>query len=365
MKRIELFGKRLVRGGLRLVVPRRHRDPRDVHPADIRKILVVRQDNRLGNLVLQIPFLKALKHAFPAAEVSILIGETFAELYRELPEISDRILFPHKQLARHPWRWITLVKDMGRGGWDLALECGHPHVVSLNNASLAYLSKAPFRIGFRRGDADIFLNVLCEVAERSHYASALKSLVEYWSSEKQVFPMSLPLPEMYRDQWRRLWEKADLEPDAKVVLIWSGGRYSKRWQQDLPITIAERIAKDLGPPWTPVIGLGPGEGDLEKVFEEYPGIRTIRFDGPVQELWAFLDRCWVMISGDTGPLHLAAALGIPTYGIFQVDNVWEYGHHDDEFHSAVFMGDNDPIPDLMAFLTSLPETTCPRSTICY
>lgn len=347
------------------MLPSRQRDSQDVNPADIRKILVVRQDSRLGNLVLQIPFLKALKQTFPAAEVSVIIGETFAELYRELPEITDRILFPHKQLARHPWRWIKLVRDMRRGGWDLALECGHPHVVSLNNASLAYLSKAPFRIGFRRGDADIFLNVLFEAAERSHYAGVLKSLVGYWSSGERVYPMSLPLPKRYRDEWRRLWEKVDLDSEAKVALIWSGGRYSKRWQQDLPITIAERIAKNLGPPWTPVIGLGPGESDLEKVFEGYPGIRTIRFDGPVQELWAFLNRCWVMISGDTGPSHLAAALGIPTYGIFQVDNVWEYGHDDGEYHRAVFMGDKDPIPDLMAFLTALPETICPRSTICY
>jgi ADP-heptose:LPS heptosyltransferase len=350
---------------LRLILPGKPRDPRDIDPANIRKILVVRQDNRLGNLVLQVPFLKALKQAFPAAEISVLVGETFAELYRDLPDIHDRILFPHKQLARHPWRWISLVRDLGKGGWDLALECGHPHVVSLNNASLVYLSKAPFRIGFRRGDADIFLNVLFEAPEQSHYARALKSLVGYWSNEEQAHPMSLPLPEIYHNQWQRLWEKAGLDADAKVALIWSGGRYSKRWQQELTIAIADKIAKDLGHPWTPVIGLGPGETDLENVFASQSRIKTLRFDGPIQELWAFLDRCWVMISGDTGPLHLAAALGIPTFGIFQVYNVWEYGHNDRLYHRAIFVGDDNPIPDLMVFVTSLPEKTCPRSTICY
>lgn len=365
MKRIELLGKKLLRGALRGVIPNKQRNPNELNPADIKKILVVRQDNRIGNLVLQIPLIKALKDTFSKAEITVLMGKTFSELYVDIPEVQNRIIFPHRELARHPWRWLSLVRDVGRGGWDLALECGHPHVVSLNNASLTYMSKAPFRAGFRRGDSDIFLNVQCEPPERMHYAKTLKAMISPWNSNQAAHPLSLPVPDIHKDAWKRLWERAELEGNAKVVLIWSGGRYGKRWQVDVFGAIASSILNAFDSLYTPVIGLGPGERELESAFSNLPNIKTIRFDGPVEELWAFMDRCWAVISGDTGPMHLATALGVPTFALFRVNNVWEYGHDDDEYHRAIYDTDNDLGKKIIDFLNTFPETTCPRSTMYY
>jgi ADP-heptose:LPS heptosyltransferase len=331
----------------------------------MKRILLVRQDNRIGNLVLQIPFLKALHQTFPNAEITVLLGNTFAELYANLPEVRHRIIYRHIYLARHPWQWLPFIQKLGKGNWDLAFECGHPHVVSLNNASLAYLSKAPFRVGFQRDDADIFLNILLAAPNHCHYAKSLKSLISPWNDSDQAFPMSLPLPEIYQHAWKRLWEKADLDTNARVVLIWSGGRYDKRWQVDFLTSIAAGIAKELGTSRVPVIGIGPGERDWELALVGKPEARCIRFDGPIQELWAFMNRCCAVISGDTGPLHLAAALGIPTLALFRVDNIWEYGHDDGKYHRAVLVADNDPIPIVIDFLKTLPEDSCPKSTIYY
>ena len=96
-----------------------------------------------------------------------------------------------------------------------------------------------------------------------------------------------------------------------------------------------------------------------------PETKCIRFDGPIQELWSFLNRCSVVISGDTGPLHLAAALGVPTLALFRVDNIWEYGHDDGKFHRALLVADNDPMPDVIDFLKTLPEDLCLKSTMYY
>jgi ADP-heptose:LPS heptosyltransferase len=345
VKQLELLGKRLVRGALRVVIHSTGRDPAEADPDSIRKILVVRQDNRIGNLILQIPFLKGIKHTFPHAEITVLLGITFAELYSRIPEVHDRIIFPHKELAREPWKWLTFVRQLGTGGWDMAFECGHPHVVSLNNASLTYLSKAPFRVGFRRGDADIFLTVLCDFPGQVHYAKALTTMLAPWQSDHRAFEMSLPVPEVHQSVYRRVWERSELETDARVILIWLGGRYSKRWQIDFWDSAATTIATHFGNSLIPVIGSGPGERELAAEFAKIPGSRTAVFDGPVEELWSFLDRCVAMISGDTG--------------------VWEYGHDDGKWHRAILLNDQDPINRILEFLKAIPEGTCPRSIISY
>jgi len=365
VKRLELLGKRLLRGTLRLAIHNKRREPGEIDPDQIRKILVVRQDNRIGNLVLQIPFIKGLRLAFPHAHITALLGATFANLYSGIPEIDDRIIYHHRELARHPWKWLPFVLQLGKGDWDLAFECGHPQVVSLNNASLTCLSKAPFRVGFDRGDAGVFLNVLCCVPGRLHYAKAMAELIAPWRSDPAELEMSLPLPDSHRDAHRRVWERAGLEDDARVVLIWAGGRHDKRWESGFWIRTAQTITSAFSDHLTPVIGMGPGEVRLVAEFAAPPNVRTAIFDGPVEELWAFLDHCHAVISGDTGPMHLAVGLGVPTFTMFQVDNVWEYGHDDGNWHRAMLVRDADPIPAVVDFLKTLPEGTCPRSTISY
>jgi heptosyltransferase-3 len=365
VKRIELLGKRIVRAILRLVLSSKAREPQDLRPDEVRRILVVRQDNRIGNLILQIPLIRAIKKAFPQASITVVLGQRFAELYRHLPEIDHRIVFRHREFARKPWRWVSFVRFLRRGGWDVAFECGHPHVVSLNNASLTYLSRAPFRVGFRRQDADIFLNILQDAPGQVHYAAMLKALIAPWERTSSTYPMSLPLPEEHQDAWRRLWERAGLEEGAKVVLIWSGGRYDKRWSVDFLESIAADVSRTTEGAWIPVMGVGPGELELGSAFGDAPGLKVVQFDGPVEELWSFMDRCQAVISGDTGPMHLAVALGLPTFAMFKIDDVWEYGHDDGQWHRAVLVTGTEPISELQDFLKALVNSPCPRSTMFY
>jgi len=365
VKQLELLGKRLLRQTLRVVIHGGRRQPTEIDPDKIRKILVVRQDNRIGNLVLQIPFIKGLRHTFPQADITALLGATLAELYTGVPEITDRFIYRHRELARHPWKWLPFVRQLGKGGWDVAFECGHPEVVSLNNASLTYLSKAPFRVGFDRGDADVFLNVLCPASRRLHYARAMTALLAPWRRDSAELEMSLPLPDRHRNAHLRVWGRSNLDSDARVVLIWAGGRHDKQWNSGFWREIARAIASTFSNALIPVIGLGPGEVGLAAKFVGFTALKTAVFDGPVEELWAFLDHCHAVVSGDTGPMHLAVALGVPTLALFRVDNVWEYGHDDGKWHRAMLVRDLDPIPSVVEFLKAIPKDTCPRSTISY
>ena len=73
-KRLELFCKQKIRKLLGLLLKPVPVEPEDIRHETISKILVVRQDSRLGNLVLMTPFLSGLKAAFPGSKVDVLIS---------------------------------------------------------------------------------------------------------------------------------------------------------------------------------------------------------------------------------------------------------------------------------------------------
>jgi ADP-heptose:LPS heptosyltransferase len=207
--------------------------------------------------------------------------------------------------------------------------------------------------------------VLRDSPGQVHYAKALTSLLTPWQPNNIAFEMALPLPKQHVNAYRRIWEQVGLTPNNRVILIWLGGRYDKRWQIDFWNLVITTITTEFGDSVVPVIGVGPGERELAADFQNTSGKKTAIFDGPIEEIWSFLDRCTAVISGDTGPMHLAVALGIPTLALFKVDNVCEYGHDDGKWHRAIFLNDENPTNRILEFLKAIPEGECPRSIVSY
>ena len=75
-------------------------------PEKCKRILVVRQDNRLGNLVLIEPLLRGLREGLPNAHIALVVGEAFPELYRPGLVVDEVIVFPQAKMARNPLRLL-------------------------------------------------------------------------------------------------------------------------------------------------------------------------------------------------------------------------------------------------------------------
>ena len=105
-KHIEKMGKRLGIWVLRLFFRREHLRREDFDRDRVGKILVVRQDHRIGNLVLITPLLSAIKAAFPEGHLSLLVGERFSELLSKSPDIDEQIVIREKNCCAHPIRFF-------------------------------------------------------------------------------------------------------------------------------------------------------------------------------------------------------------------------------------------------------------------
>ncbi|MBI3289359.1 MAG: hypothetical protein HYZ74_07555, partial [Elusimicrobia bacterium] len=166
-KRLEAGGKALLRGGLVKLLPKPRAQGGPVDRASVSRVLAVRQDARLGNLLLLTPALRLLKAAFPHARVDVLISQRYGDALAHNPCV-DAVLTA---------RALPLLRSRR---YDLAFDFSPQHAFSLSSAIWTALSGAGRRIGFDRGDAAKFLDDLVPVpAARAHETANLAALVRH------------------------------------------------------------------------------------------------------------------------------------------------------------------------------------------
>lgn len=324
-KRLEHLGKRAIRALLRRFLRTGRIAPEDVDLGTISRILVVRQDSRLGNLILMTPLLSALKAVFPEAEVDALISGGFEEVLTGNPSVDHTLVFRKKEIRRRPWRYFGLIRELRGRGYDLAIDVSDGHHFSLNGALLTRFSGARYRAGYDRGDADTFLNVLVppppvDTPMAEGVQHVLKSLAPGARDYPTVFYMSAE-DRVFAQEW---FLERDITEYDSLFVIHPGGKRDKRWGERNFSALIDRIAGVTGAR----IVVAAGAAERETVAE----MRTLsrsRFDVlegvTVGQMAAVIARSDLFVSGDTGPMHLAVALGRPVVAIFRAGNPRVYG----------------------------------------
>lgn len=327
LKRLERAGKLWVRGGLRVLWGRCPPPPRPLSVQGVSRIAVIRGDNRLGNLLLLTPLLEALRSTFTAARIDVLVSaDAYPDVYRGHRAIDDVVAVPKKGMARNPLRSFSFARDLKRRRYDLVFDASHMHEFSLTSAWAARLTRAAFRVGYDRGDADLFLNVrVAPPPPGTHEAEIHVRLL------REALPdASLPAPDALcphvettleeRARASAWWNQAGL-PDTAVGFF-VGARGNKQWDMAKFLELSDRV---LAAGRACVLFGGPPESEALAAIPATEG-RVVAPVLPVREFAALLERCQVVVSADTGPMHLAVALGRPTLEIFLASDPARYGY---------------------------------------
>jgi len=328
LKAVERQGKKLLRNFLSSLLRTRPVSPRRVQPGRIRRVLVVRQDERLGNVLLVTPLLLGLRRFLPEAHITVLVSRRFADVLRGNDDIDAILTLEKRRLLRNPFRLIPLIGTLRKGSFDLAIDCGPVEDISLNNSLLTFLSGAPLRLGHRRGDSRLFLNIEVPVipGERTEVDHHL-DLVRYVFGDISAGRMKLCLTPDEREKAAHRLRSWGLCSGDVVAGLHLGGRGGKRWSAENFYSLGEQIISRFG--CQVLLFWGPNERDLIRQFRDrafkgllIPPLLTIR------DLAAHIERCAVFVCNDTGPMHLARAVGTPTVAIFRKPNYTRYGPPD-------------------------------------
>jgi heptosyltransferase-1 len=270
--------------------------------------LIVRLGS-LGDIVHTFPAVAGLRETFPTAEIIWLthprwtalvesselaaeIWETETRSYHSLREVIGRIREKH----------FTTAIDY-QGLWK--------------SSALPFLGRVPRRIGFSSqtirefGVPVLYTNrVQCTA---THIADQNGELSRRAGARNDTRPFTLAVSSIQEAFVLQLLK--GLSIDRYVVLSPAGGWRSKCWPPDRYGALCQKIRSDLG--LRCVLNHGPGEEDCAAAVKAASGeAEPIAYNGSLGQLMPLLRNAICIVAGDTGPLHLAVALGTPAVALF-------------------------------------------------
>jgi ADP-heptose:LPS heptosyltransferase len=313
LKRLERGWKRIL---LALIIPFLKPPPlarSAIAPADLKSILVIRHDHRLGNLVLVTPFLAGLRRFLPQARVTFLAASTMAEILKGQSGVDHLWILNKRSLLKNPFYLVKTLIELKKGQYQAAFDLSHPAGFSMTGALIAALSGAEYRIGFQRGPARKFFNLTAPVPDPgTHESRAIAGLLSAVGIEPAPDRPRVHLNEKELEEARRSLQYDPETSGSPLIAVHPGGRDRKRWGRERFAALVDFLVQRGA---AILLILGPMEEDLPTNPENASRIIRQR-PAAVRELGAILAQASLFISGDTGPMHLAAAVGVPCLSIF-------------------------------------------------
>ncbi len=308
------------------------------HTPRIESLLVVRL-SAMGDIIHTLPAVAALRQAFPHVKLGWLIEERWAELLctlrypragRRSPErpVVDRIHtvktadWRRSPFSLNTWQQMAVGLSELRGvEYDAAIDFQG----AVRSALLARWSGAPMVFGDaqpRENAASMFYSRQVETNGRHVVEQALdladavtaslamgKALAGKQSESKVEFPVD---PDAEKKIDSRIADKAKF-----AILNPGAGWGAKQWPVDRYGTVAKKLAEGG---ICSVVNYGPGEEELAVAVERASEGTARKISCSIAELIALTRRADLVIGGDTGPMHLAAALKVPVVAIFGPTN---------------------------------------------
>jgi len=279
-----------------------------------RRILIVRLGS-LGDIVHSLPVLASLAESFPDWELDWLVERRWAPLLDGIPCLSrilrlDTLGWRREPLAAGSWRELRdAVGTLQQRSYDCALDLQ----ASIKSAAACFLSGAREILGFetpwlKEPACGVFYTRRVAATGTVHIVEANLALAAALGARPG--PARFPLP-----PGNPALLPAGLPVDGCAVVNPGAGWLSKLWPAEGYAQVCDALAREYSLPV--VLNCGPGEEELaEQVARACGRSRPIPYSGEVPGLIALLRRSRLMVGPDTGPVHLAAALGVPTVGLF-------------------------------------------------
>jgi heptosyltransferase I len=271
----------------------------------------------IGDCILTLPLATAIKRAMPQARVTWAVACPAKQLLPHCPDI-DQIVTVSKRWLAQPNTWPSIRRRLRAMKFDIAID---PQS-RIKSASLSWLSGAPVRVGWRapRGrELAPWLNNRLVQSSHLHLVDAQLDLLQAIGIDSPSPPMvNLRLP-IEAKQWADDWMIRNSHGRPLMVINPGATWESKCWPVDRFAAVAAHgVQRGL----CPVIVWGdPIEQQAAATIAQQAGPMAIvapRTD--LVQLAALMQRARLCVSGDTGPLHLAAAMGTRTVAIFGPTN---------------------------------------------
>jgi lipopolysaccharide heptosyltransferase II len=274
--------------------------------------ILIRGPNWVGDAVLAIPAIKAVRERFSRAEITLLVRPWVAGLFTSAPFV-DRVWSEEKPTG--PAEWIRITRDIRVRKFDVALLLPN----SFESALMIFLGGIPRRIGYATDARRWMLtNAIAPRRGRQHQVQYYLELVKSLSASVDVPSIEVHATVEERRGARTLLNAEGIPCDRRFMVLNPGAAYgsAKRWHVDRFADVADTLAHELQLQ-VALIGSESEQPIAEQIrsrMKSPAAILTGRTS--LETLIGVLAESSLMITNDSGPMHIAAALGVPTVAVF-------------------------------------------------
>jgi lipopolysaccharide heptosyltransferase I len=277
----------------------------------------------IGDIVHTLPAVAALGEAFPGAEIDWAIEPRYAPLLEGNPFVRRVLAFDTLGWRRRLVSAVTLeeaarcVRELRQRPFDAAIDFQG----LLKSALIARLSRAPERIGFseyglREPLAAAFYTECVALREGTHVVEESLALVERLGATRPSRERwQFPLPHRPEDDQFVEQQLVRLQAQEFMIINPGGGWMAKRWAPENYAELIQRLGREL-PSKILLTGSPEEEPLIEGILARAQSPQATLFRSTLTQLIALARRAKLFVGGDTGPLHLAAAVGTPIVAIY-------------------------------------------------
>lgn len=253
----------------------------------MKKILLI-TSSRIGDAILSTTILNHFTTQFPQAKVTVACGHVPASLFEDLPNLEKLIPLPSKKYGQH---WLKIYRNTVGTKWDV--------IVDLRGSVIAYLLRGSQKYIWRsKDDSTTRHQQLCDLVGAPHTTTP-----KLWVSNQRIHEISPALPD----------KMIGLGPAAN----WIG----KQWPLENFKAFADYLLHDCAMTKSHKLALfaAPNEWEsLQPLIQAIPQDRLflVNHSTHLLDVAAVLQNCEAYVGNDSGLMHMAAALGVPTLGLF-------------------------------------------------
>jgi heptosyltransferase-3 len=310
-KRVDRAARRVLRLVLRLVLPTR---PNGSLPpcGEVRNILLVRPNFRIGNTVLATALIPTLQARFPRAAIDVLVGDTAAALLEG--QAVRRVYVVSRRFVWHPWSFVALFRRLRAVRYDLALD---PAMCGLSGALYSWLSGARHRIG-AEGPYRSLLTIRLTMPKRLNVYDRAPAVCHALGWDALPYPshrVSTGEDVAAGIALRKIGLRRH-DAGAAFLGVFVGGHGTKRWPRHNWVEVVRLLSDERAPA---VVFVGPEEVDMLASLGDASGPTVcVVPPRPLRTFASMLARASLLLTTDSGPMHLAAALHVPVVAIVQM-----------------------------------------------
>jgi lipopolysaccharide heptosyltransferase I len=304
-----------------------------------KEILIIRLSS-IGDIIHCTPVASSLKAAWPDCKITWMVGEVSADLLKNNPNIDEILIWSREKFEKY-LRAYRFKEALGM--WrDLQCKLRGKHFYAVLDihglfltGMIARQAKTEKRIGLK-GAKELNSLFMSESGKAlgKHITDKYLGVLTCLGIESVDHRTYLVVSEEARQFVKKLLQEHAVAPQERILVLVLGTTWAtKNWPPVFFIEIIKLLYRDF----RIILCGGKAEVEMGREVETKAGVPIINSIGltSLLEMAGIIEKASVVVAGDTGPLHMAGALGVPTVGMFGPTNPATYAPQGEQ-HATLF-----------------------------